>query len=133
MTTDREPITSEKGKRADALLAAIYDDVDRRLNPSGEDCWNCGGEEVVHDCFDGCCVDAEIGCDDCTSYCPECTIFKGLRAKAVREEVIKSNDPDLAIAWLKEIGRWNESISRDEVIAQLSAANSKLEDSSHGL
>lgn len=127
-------ITSEKGKRADALLAAIYDDVDRRLNSSGEDCWNCGGEGVVYDCFNNYCEDAEIGCDDCASDCPECAIFKkGQREKAVREEVIKSNDPDLAIAWLKEIGRWNENISREEVIAQLSAANSKLKDSSHGL
>lgn len=120
-------------KRAEELLAAIYDEVELRLNPGDEDCWNCGGEGVVHDCFDGCCDDSEFGCDVCTRECPECVIFKYQRAKAVREEVIRSNDPDLAIAWLKEIGRWNDGISREEVISQLRQANDSLiAGASHG-
>lgn len=119
-----------EGKRAEQLLAFIYDEVIQRLNPNGDDCWNCGGEETVHDCIDGCCEDSEIGCDDCTHECTECAIFKGRVAKAVRMEVIKSNDPDLAIAWLKDIGRWREDIPREQVIAQLSAANDLIEASS---
>lgn len=119
--------SGDAGKREEMLLAAIYDDVHLRLNPGDEDCWNCGGEGVVFDCIDGCCEDSEVGCDDCTHECPECVIFKGQIAKAVREEVIKANDPDLAIAWLKEIGRWRDDIPREQVIAQLTAAQEKLE------
>lgn len=36
------------------------------------DCPNCGGEGVVHDCIDDMCLDAEIGCDLCTSKCDWC-------------------------------------------------------------
>ena len=36
------------------------------------DCYQCGGEGFVWSCFDGFCVDAEEGCDDCTRPCPEC-------------------------------------------------------------
>jgi hypothetical protein len=35
------------------------------------ECPVCGGEGVVFDCFDGCCADADFGCDDCTREC-EC-------------------------------------------------------------
>lgn len=37
-----------------------------------EDCWDCGGDGFVFDCFDGQCTDAEIGCDDCTRACSIC-------------------------------------------------------------
>lgn len=37
-----------------------------------EDCPECGGEGFVFQCFDGCCEDADIGCDDCTRTCPVC-------------------------------------------------------------
>jgi len=33
------------------------------------ECPICGGEGFVFDCFDGCCEDAEIGCDECTIPC----------------------------------------------------------------
>ena len=36
-------------------------------------CPYCGGEGVVFECFDGCCEDSEIGCDDCTETCPHCS------------------------------------------------------------
>lgn len=111
---------------ADLLLAAIYDEVHQRLNPSGDDCWSCGGEGTFHDCVDGCCEDSEIGCDLCTHECTECVIYAGRVAKAVRVEVIKSNDPDLAIAWLKDIGRWTGEIPRSEIIEQLSKANEQI-------
>ena len=36
------------------------------------DCWHCGGEGFIADCFDGFCEAAEYGCEDCTRSCPEC-------------------------------------------------------------
>lgn len=36
-------------------------------------CGNCGGEGFTFDCIDGCCEDAEMGCDLCTSPCSWCT------------------------------------------------------------
>lgn len=37
-----------------------------------EGCPNCGGEGVIYDCFDGFCIDAESGCDDCARRCDWC-------------------------------------------------------------
>lgn len=51
------------------------------------DCIECGGEGFVWDCFDGFCVDAESGCDDCTRPCPECARNK--RERAVSEAGLK--------------------------------------------
>lgn len=109
--------------RADVLLDLIYDEVDQRLNPNQEECWNCGGGGVTFYCIDGCCVDAESGCEDCERPCIECRINAGQRAKAVREEVIKANDVDIAIAWLKQIGRWHDGITPDQIKEQLAAAS----------
>lgn len=36
------------------------------------DCWNCGGEGFVYSCFDGFCLNAEEGCDDCARPCEVC-------------------------------------------------------------
>lgn len=113
--------------RGDVLLDAIYDEVDQRLNPDNEECWHCGGEGETYDCFDGCCIDAELGCPDCARPCLECRLYAGRRAKAIREEVIKSGDLDIAIAWLKSIGRWREGITPDQVRQQLEVAKAKLE------
>lgn len=38
-----------------------------------EECWNCGGEGETFDCFDGFCLDAEIGCELCTRQCEVCS------------------------------------------------------------
>lgn len=108
--------------RGRLLLDAIEDDVGRRLNPSDEGCWHCGGEGYTHECFDGFCETAEDGCEDCSRPCPECVIFKDKFAKAVRQEVIKSGDAEIAVAWLKSIGRWNDGITMDRVQAELAAA-----------
>lgn len=35
-------------------------------------CQCCGGEGFVFECFDGCCEDYMVGCDQCTEPCPEC-------------------------------------------------------------
>jgi hypothetical protein len=38
-----------------------------------DECSLCGGDGFVFECFDGCCLDCDIGCDDCTHPCPECS------------------------------------------------------------
>lgn len=111
--------------RGERLLDAIQDDVCHRLNPSGDECWHCGGEGFVHDCFDGFCEAAEEGCEDCSRTCPECVIHNGQVARAVREEVIKSGDTDIAIAWLKSVGRWSDNITRERVIEEMAKAAEK--------
>ncbi len=35
-------------------------------------CWNCDGDGYVWDCIDGCCENAEDGCDLCTRRCDVC-------------------------------------------------------------
>lgn len=113
-------------EKATLVLGYIQDEVHHRLNPSGDDCWHCGGEGVTYDCFDGLCADAESGCPDCARTCPECRIYKAEFAKAVREEVINSGDVDLAIAWIKDVGRWNDEITREQVQQQIDAARAEL-------
>lgn len=119
---------SQKGiEKGEMLLSLIYDEVDRRLNPEGEECPYCGGEGQTFECFDGCCAAAEIGCSYCTRPCIECRIFAGQRARAIREEVIRSGDVELAVAWLKSVGRWRPGISRAEILSELQMAREKLE------
>lgn len=112
--------------RGEILLDMIYDEVNQRLNPDGEECWHCGGEGETWDCIDGCCVDQDIGCPLCRRDCIECKLYAGRRAKAVREEVIKSNDVGIATAWLKSIGRWSDGITEDQIKAELVKANTTL-------
>lgn len=112
--------------RGEILLDHIYDEVDQRLNPDGEDCSYCGGEGYTHDCIDGFCLDAEEGCEDCTRRCPECALHTVQREQAVRHEVIKSGDVDIAIAWLKGIGRWRESTTPEQVKAEMASAAAAL-------
>lgn len=51
-------------------------------------CWNCGGECVVCDCWDEiACVDPESGCDQCRRRCPIC------RGKGGWPESVKSEPP----------------------------------------
>lgn len=37
-----------------------------------DSCPNCGGEGVIYDCIDGCCEDAESGCELCERRCDWC-------------------------------------------------------------
>lgn len=55
-----------------------YEDYD----DDPDDCYQCGGEGFVWDCFDGFCVNAEDGCDDCTRPCPECALRKRKAAES---------------------------------------------------
>jgi hypothetical protein len=114
-------------ERAGRMLDAIYDDVDHRLNPSGEGCWHCGGEGETSECFEEfACIDPEGGCADCRRPCPECRLYAADRAKAVREEVIKMADVDVAIAWLKAVGRWNSGVTREQVEKEIAIARTAL-------
>jgi hypothetical protein len=113
--------------RGEILLEAIHDEVEHRLNPSGEDCPECGGDGFIYDCFEEfACVDPESGCSDCERKCRGCLQAKHDRLKLVREEVVKSDDVDIAIAWLKEIGRWRDDITADQVKEQMTAERAKL-------
>jgi len=113
--------------RGEMLLGMICDEIDQRMNPDDEECPECGGEGYTFDCFDGCCVDADSGCDDCGRRCIACARHKHTRLKAVRMEVIKSGDVDIARAWLKEIGRWKPEITDDQIRAELAAAAGRAE------
>ena len=38
------------------------------------DCPNCGGDGFIsYGCFDGCCADADYGCEECEGPCPTCS------------------------------------------------------------
>lgn len=96
------------------LLNAIYDDAHQELNPSGDDCWHCGGDGYTYDCIDGCCVDADSGCADCASRCQECRIFEARIEKYVRVQVLRAMDVPLAMAWAKRKGRGALATKMDE-------------------
>lgn len=113
---------SEARSHGEILLDMIFDEADQHLNPNGEECWHCGGEGATYDCIDGCCEDAESGCEKCERPCIECKLYAGRRAKFVHEEVIRSNDVRIATAWLKNIGRWHDGITEEQIKEQLAAA-----------
>lgn len=48
---------------------SIIDPPDDHNEYDEGECPVCGGEGFVFDCFDGCCLDADYGCDDCTRPC----------------------------------------------------------------
>lgn len=134
-TGHEKTLTAADLERGERILELIYDEVDNRLNPDREECWCCGGEGETYDCFDDCCVDAESGCADCARPCPECRINAGIRAKAIRIEVINSDDIAVAVAWIKEQGRWNDSITLDQVWDEMAKARAMIDagDSSDGV
>ena len=106
---------------ADFLLNAIYDDAHRELNPSDDECWNCGGEGFTYDCIDGCCEDAESGCEQCARPCPECAHYKASLERYVRVQVLRSLDLPLARAWIRRKGRLKEDHTDQFILANLHA------------
>lgn len=113
----------EKGER---LLDWIIDDIDRRLNPDGEDCPECGGEGGTYDCIDGCCLNAEEGCPDCFTPCIGCREYERDRRRAIRKEVVEMGDVDVGIAWLKSVGRWPHDIPREQVAEALEREKNRI-------
>jgi hypothetical protein len=105
--------------RGEVLLEFIEDEVRQRLNPDDEDCWNCGGEGYTADCIDGCCADAESGCELCSRDCVECKINEITFKKCVRIEVLRTLDLDIAIAWLKSRDKWSDGFTRNDVLLNL--------------
>jgi hypothetical protein len=51
-------------------------------------CGNCGGEGLVYDCFDGFCMDAESGCDDCARRCDWCNPLKPTPETAALRQIL---------------------------------------------
>ena len=94
--------------------------------PAGVQVYLCVQPIDLRKSFDGLCADAEYGCEECTRPCPECRLHAGRRAKAIREEVIKAGDPDVATAWLKSIGRWRDDITSEQVMQELADAKALL-------
>jgi hypothetical protein len=105
--------------RGEVLLEFIEDEVRQRLNPDNEDCWHCGGEGETFDCIDGCCLDADSGCELCKRDCLECRINEITFKKSVRIEVLRTLDIDIAIAWLKSRDKWSDRLTRHDVLLNL--------------
>lgn len=61
-----------------ACIKRVNDEAQAELDAMGyydepeEECWDCGGDGYVFDCLDGCCADADAGCDLCTRRCEVC-------------------------------------------------------------
>jgi hypothetical protein len=111
------------GERA---LDMIWDDVRSRLNPDGEECPTCGGDGVVFDCFDGFCLDAEVGCEDCTQVCAECKRFRRRLEAEVWAAVIEADSIPIAKAWLKSVHRWRDDITDEQIKTELAKEKDKL-------
>jgi hypothetical protein len=114
---------SMKISKENFLLDAIYEDAHRELNPSDEECPECGGEGYIADCFDGLCSNAEWGCEDCMRRCVECARHNGAIERYVRVQVLRAMDIGLARAWAsrKNRGALAAKMSDREVLANLHA------------
>src|SRR6185312_10030727 len=88
---DRHPCTGQRGEmnmreRGEILLQCLEEEVGERLNPSGEDCPECGGDGYTYHCFEEwACFDPEGGCSECARRCLWCAELNRDRLKAVRE------------------------------------------------
>jgi hypothetical protein len=110
-----------KISKENALLDMLFDQAHFDLNPSDDDCPNCGGEGYTFDCIDGCCADAESGCEDCAKRCVECLRFEGAIRRHVELDVLRSMDLPLAKEFLRRTNRWSERITERKLLANLHA------------
>jgi hypothetical protein len=54
------------------LTDAEREQIDDHMS-SDDECWNCGGEGYVYNCFEEyACVNPEDGCDECMRRCDVC-------------------------------------------------------------
>lgn len=88
----------------------------------GEECWHCGGEGFIHDCIDGCCEDAEYGCELCAQQCVECALRTRDKARKDRVAILRTIDVELAVGWAVITGRWREGLTRRDVLRELHSA-----------
>lgn len=107
--------------KENALIDWLYQQAHFDLNPSDEECPDCGGDGYIYDCIDGCCVDAESGCEDCARRCIECARFTRSIERHVQVQVLRSMDLPLAVAWLKQRGKWSDKFTDQSVMANLHA------------
>lgn len=84
-----------------------------------EECWHCGGEGWTYDCIDGCCEDAEEGCELCAQQCVECVRRVRDELRAERVAILRALDVDLAIGWLYGYSSRRESLTRADVLREL--------------
>ena len=55
-------------------MASREDEHEYDDDYDNSDCWNCGGEGFVSNCFqEFACMYPDEGCDDCTRRCDVCT------------------------------------------------------------
>lgn len=52
--------------------SCIQDYIDSQMFDAEEDCGQCDGDGYWYSCIDGCCVNAEEGCDLCARRCDFC-------------------------------------------------------------
>ncbi|MDB6035982.1 MAG: hypothetical protein JWM16_6320 [Verrucomicrobiales bacterium] len=57
-----------------------------------EDCPNCGGEGVTYSCIDGCCEDADEGCDLCARRCDWCSPWPSPKDDGLRQVLAEALD-----------------------------------------
>jgi len=110
MSRSMSPETAER------VLDLIHAEVDRELNPGGDECLDCGGEGVVHDCFDGLCMNAEWGCGDCRRNCAECARHERKARHRVLVAVLHYNDLELTTAWLKSTAGSDTGMTPGEIL-----------------
>lgn len=74
-------------------------DVDRDIYDDEYECGNCGGEGFTYDCIDGCCINAEDGCELCARRCDWCNPRKPKKrdedglAQVLADALAKSEQP----------------------------------------
>lgn len=79
-TDCHQPFTPE-GK-AVTCPSCIQELIDDHGAPDDEDCGQCDGSGYWYHCIDGCCLNADEGCDLCARRCDFCNPFKPTPAQA---------------------------------------------------
>ncbi|WP_068018970.1 hypothetical protein [Rhodoplanes sp. Z2-YC6860] len=110
-----------KISKENALLDRLFDEAHFDLNPDQDSCPDCGDEGYVHDCIDGFCQDAEVGCEDCTRRCVECARFEQSIRRHVELDVLRFMSLPLAKEFLRRCNQWSNKITERALLANLHA------------